>query len=1176
MKNKLLKIFYLYLAITVLTGFRTNIAFKKMQQSKLVFTTIAQSIFTGNCSGIVGIQTQSASGSPQNVVSNLTVNLATTGTMQFYSDSSCTTNVSAITVTSGSSVSHFYFILTANGTETMTISAAGYSSASQTATSSTNPFVWIGAGGNTNWNNGANWSGGLSPSAANHYAIFDSTCVSNCSPTINISLSIGGIRINSGYSGTVTLGAGNTLNLGENGWVQAAGSFLGGNSNITFNGNSKVTAGSFTSTSAILELKKDMSISGATFNHNSGKVILSGTAYPTRYYFNGFTFNNLDIVEGAWGNVDLLAGTFTVNGSLKLESFVGCVNQCTLDNGTINAKGNVSIVGSGFFGAATIKINGSSNQTLDASLSDSTGRLPTLEIASTGGTVSFVGSIGINKNYTYTSGTVNAGTSTLNFNGSDQNIVAGTVSYYNVSMQNNNWQQKDLMTSAMTVTNDLYLSTMAGCGGWCQLSNGTINVGRNVTVANGGYVGNAVINMTGSGNGIYSVAAATNIPTGSVTINKSVSTATVTLASNMPLTALSQALTITSGVLDLSGFTLSVTSTLTIASAGSLLCNGGSYSVGSLANSGTIDCASYPFNWTGGGVNSNWSTGANWSGGIAPNLTQVAIFKDAYCSPNCNVNLATDPNVKGVRLLSGYTGTISQGAGITVTIGASGWGQAGGTFNGASSTILISASLNLTGGTFVSTSGTLSLQNNFIQTGTSVFTANSGTVKTTSISTITTVSAIFNHLYLDSSYTTVTINGTVNVNGNFTYGTSSCCGMTMIAGSAPAEINVYGNASVNLPNGYGGSGSVKVKIVGSGTQTITGAFGGGFPNLVIASSGNVNFSGYFATNSFTHSSGTVSEGTSTVQVNGGTITTNGMNFNHLIIDSFNPVVNGTLTVNGNFTFGTSSANSVYLNVGTAPGVVEVKGNVTTGSYNGYGGGNSTIRLIGTGNQTVTGNSGFLPNFEIANSGGVVTFVGSPRFNRSYNFISAGSLVTTGSTVIFKPDDYGTVSIIPGSSSYGSVSFDSKSTFNLTGTLFVTGNLNLNSVISGGGAINSGTIDLQGNLTSSNYGLAGTANINFSGATNSTITFGASALKPTGTITVNKASVSNTVTLTGNTSFNGTNQDLVITSGTLDMAGYNLTINRNITNNDVLKRGNNPSCGVVSYSGSYSGNAAICP
>lgn len=1174
MKNKVFKFISLILFLFCLSGFRTNIAFNKAQQSKLVITTAAQNVFIGNCSGGVTVQSQSPSGAPQSPASNLVVNLSSTGSMQFFSDSMCTSTISTVTIIPGSSSKSFYFMLTAVGSETISAAASGYVSASQLETATTNPFVWTGGGGNANWNNGANWSGGISPSTTSHFAIFDSTCASNCSPTINVSLSIGGVRINSGYAGTITLAAGNSLTIDTKGWVQAAGSFVGGNSSITLNGGSKVSSGNFTSTSGTLTINKDFIFTGGSYTHNSGKVIFSGTGYPTTYSLNSLIFNNVDFVENAWGNIDFAGTTFTINGNLKLEAMTGCNAYCTLDNGTVNVKGNVNIVNDGYFGAALIKLTGASNQTIDGSLSNASGRLPSLEIASTGGTVSFVGTIGVNKNYTFTSGTVNTGTSTLNLIGTDQNIIPGVVSYYNVTMSNVNWQQKTLLGGTMTVANDLLLSTMSGCGGWCKLDNGTINVGRNITITNGGFQGTAVLNMTGSANANYTISGTTSIPSGSVTINKSSSSATVTLASNMPLTNTSQALTITSGILNLSGYTLTVNSVLTIGPAGSLLCSSGTYTSGSLVNNGTIDCAGYPFNWTGAGANANWNTAANWAGGVAPNSTQVAIFKDSYCGSNCNATITADPNVRGVRLLSAYSGTITQNTGVAITIGSSGWNQAGGIFSGSNASFTTGYNFVLTGGTFTSTSSTLTVQNDFTQSGASVFNSNSGTIKTTGTSTITATGTL-NHLYIDSSYTTVTINGSVNVAGNFTYGTSTCCGMTLNAGTAPGEINVQGNATNNLPSGYGG-GSAKVRIVGSGAQTVNAVNGGAFPNLELASSGTINLAGSIVTNNFIHSSGTVNAGTSTVAlIGGGSITTNGMNFYNLNIGPYNPVVNGTITVDNDIVIGNASG-AIYLNQGTAPGVVQVKRHVTVNSYDGYGGGNASLKLIGSGAQTITGTSGFLPSLEIANTGGVVTLSGTIKIGKNFTYTSASSVVSTGANLRFVPGDYATASISAGSIVYNNIYFDSASVYTLSGTVFAGGNVTLNSNASGSGSINSGTIDVQGNLVFTNYGLSGNGNINFSGSGNSSITIGASAVKPTGGITINKSSSANLVSLTANTSFPGASQDLTITSGTLDMAGYNLTVGRNVTNSDTLKRGNNPTCGTLSYGGSFSGNAAVCP
>lgn len=1168
---KSLRLLCLFSLLPLLVAFRTNMAFHKYQQDKLVFTSVAQSVYNGACSGMVTVQSQTASGVPKAVVSNTSVNLSSTGTMIFFSDSGCTASISAATIYSSNVSGTFYFMFSALGNETITAAATGYTSTSQIETSTTNPYIWIGGGGNVNWNTGANWSGGSAPGAGNQ-AIFDSTCVTNCSPTINTSISVASIRMKTGYTGTITQGAGNTITIGTNGWAQAAGTFIGGNSNIAIAGPSALVGGTFTSTSGVLNINGyDFKVAGATFNHNSGTFAYNGNSATAFLSLSGVTLNNFTKLDTNWSFLDLGSVAFTVNGTLTLGTSLSCSNQCNINNGTINAKGNVILQGDGNVGNAVIKLTGAGNQNIDATGVTAGGHFPSLEIASTGGTVSLLGTIGVAKNFTYTSGSVSAGTSTLLFNGTDQSISPGSPTYYNVTFDNSGWGAKDLLAGTMNVSNNLLLTSYVGCGNWCNITNGSFNVAGNFTSTNGGFTGSALVTMSGANSATYTLGASSNLPTGSVTINKSAS-ATVTLASSMPLTYAGQALTISSGTLDLSGNALNVNSSLTIASAGSLICNGGTYSAGSLANSGLVDCASYPFNWTGAGGNSNWNTAANWSGGVAPNSTQVPTFNSTYCGATCNATVNVDPNVRGVRTTSGYFGTITQNAGVAMTIGSSGWIQNGGTFSGAASSITINGSFALNAGGFTSTSGTLSIQNNFTQAGTSTFTNNNGTVTTTNTSVITTASMSFKNLFLNSSYTTVTINGTVTVDGTLTYG-SGCCGTSMIAGTAPATILARGDITVSPASGYGGGGNVLVKIAGSGNQTLNNVTAGALPNIEIASTGGtVTLVGTTSTFNFTHTSGTVAAGTSTIRI-AGTVTTNGMSFNNLSFLPYGPIVNGTISVLGNLILDGGSGASLYLNVGTAPGIVDVKGNVTCNNYDNYGGGNAKILMSGSTNQTVTGTIGFFPNFEIASTGGVVTLAGTIKFAKNFT-LTSGTISAAGSTVKFA-SDVSAATISPGSATYANVSFESSSTYTLANNLNVSGNINFDNTNNSSRSLNGSTINASGNVSATGYGYPGTTTINMIGATNSTLSVPASALLPSGGLTVNK-SPGSTVTLASNTSLSTAGQDLTITSGTLNMAGYNLTIARNITNSDTLKRGTNPTCGTLTYGGSYTGTAAICP
>lgn len=131
---------------------------------------------------------------------------------------------------------------------------------------------------------------------------------------------------------------------------------------------------------------------------------------------------------------------------------------------------------------------------------------------------------------------------------------------------------------------------------------------------------------------------------------------------------------------------------------------------------------------SGGNTNSssNWATSnpASCTGGGAgvPGSGDSIIFDpDCDNSATINANLAAT----SIEIQNGYSGTITQATGITVTV--SGWTQAGGTFAGGNSTIDVNGSFTMSGGTFTSTSGSVQVSDAVTITG-GIFNHNSGTL----------------------------------------------------------------------------------------------------------------------------------------------------------------------------------------------------------------------------------------------------------------------------------------------------------------------------------------------------------------------------------------------------------------------------------------------------------------
>jgi hypothetical protein len=167
-----------------------------------------------------------------------------------------------VTITGGGTTLTYDPGNTFHGTDTFTYVMSDNKGGTATATVTVNvlnSFTWTGASSptTTNWTDPENWYNGLAAPDSTQIAIFDGTCSSNCSPTIDANITIKGIEMNTGYTGTITQGAGRTIVVENTGWTQSAGTFTGGNSSIDIAGKLEVAGGTFTSTSGNLILVKD-------------------------------------------------------------------------------------------------------------------------------------------------------------------------------------------------------------------------------------------------------------------------------------------------------------------------------------------------------------------------------------------------------------------------------------------------------------------------------------------------------------------------------------------------------------------------------------------------------------------------------------------------------------------------------------------------------------------------------------------------------------------------------------------------------------------------------------------------------------------------------------------------------------------------------------------------------
>ncbi len=227
--------------------------------------------------------------------------------------------------------------------------------------------------------------------------------------------------------------------------------------------------------------------------------------------------------------------------------------------------------------------------------------------------------------------------------------------------------------------------------------------------------------------------------------------------------------------------------------------------------------------WKSTGADTNWGTSTNWSSGSLPGTIDVAVFDPAVSQQNCTVNVNVN-NVSGIKIVSGYTGTITQGAGITITVGSSGFQQAAGNFVGGDGAINVQT-FTLSGGSFKSTSGNLTITPpvalfgitaglDFTGSAPGAFVANNGTV--TIVNDAASSSAYFNPrgqtfynlIFYRSAKASNPLNGTPT-------------GIEIVSNATVSNNCTILNDSNFGPNGFGNPGSNLILVNQSGFTAVS-------------------------------------------------------------------------------------------------------------------------------------------------------------------------------------------------------------------------------------------------------------------------------------------------------------------------------------------------------------------
>ena len=341
---------------------------------------------------------------------------------------------------------------------------------------------WDGGGGDPNWSNGLNWTGDVVPG---YSALVVFNHLSTNPATFNAVDTIGGFTIEAGYTGTITMSAdllidhttgctftqnGGTIDLGsvtwehECPWTHTAGTFTAGTSTVKYR-----------------------------YSHIA---MDAGTS----------VFNNVSI---GIGNTDFtVTDTMHVNGNLTITGI-------RTTTGTIAVKGNVTTTDLSATGSGTITLVGDGAQVLSAS--GFTGSLPGIHIdQEVGGTLAIQDTIKITgylgAGWTYTNGTVDAGTSTVVV-ATAMTVNSGSMAFNNVILDSTTGMDLTV-TGTMDVDGDLTITTVR------NVKSGTITVAGDLTSTQTGVGNNTGFIILDGANAQSIDINLGDVPDGLFTINK--------------------------------------------------------------------------------------------------------------------------------------------------------------------------------------------------------------------------------------------------------------------------------------------------------------------------------------------------------------------------------------------------------------------------------------------------------------------------------------------------------------------------------------------------------------------------------------------------------------------------------------------------------------------------------
>ena len=501
-------------------------------------------------------------------------------------------------------------------------------------------------------------------------------------------------------------------------------------------------------------------------------------------------------------------------------------------------------------------------------------------------------------------------------------------------------------------------------------------------------------------------------------------------------------------------------------------------------------------NW---GTASNWSTTSGGSGGSSlPGSSDRAIF-DENSTGACT--LTSTKVIKNVELRSDFTGTVSLNANVGFQINND-LIISGGTMSFpavTSSRLAVLGSFTINGGTYQASGFETRVDKNFTFTSGS-FLHNGGRFTFRQGATVATVTGpsgqriIFNDLMLQAQttnfYRTISSGTELQVDGEFSV--TGYKGARFLGGN----VYLYGDVDLSAYTNTGNpSQSTTVfHAVGTGDQTFTGGTNSEAHKLggltINKPSGTLFLNGFIAiTWNYNYIQGNVAAGTTAAdritfvrsgQVNG-THALHNVAFSGAIAGNTYALGSGTeLTVNGNLLI--SNSNYVRINTGS----VLVHGDVTLNNGNDGNSGTGYIKLVGTGNQTMTGKTsgpGYIPaSLMINKPSGTLTMADQIGVNAAWT-TTQGTIDPGNSTVHFIANNF--VHGIP--LNLNNVTLNKQGgTLN---TLTIASSISVNNLTyAEAHLVNGGELAVNGNidLAEANANAGGTGTISLTGTSDQTL------------------------------------------------------------------------------------------